>query len=74
MPTRASVGERFFQSMTVSAILKRLKKKLALAAEFHLKHHPQADPDSKVDSPPPTARHPGSPSREFRFSLSALKK
>ncbi|XP_070191920.1 ectopic P granules protein 5 homolog [Littorina saxatilis] len=62
MPARASVGERFFQTMSMSSMLKRMKKKLGELTEFHLKYDPQANTDKKdrKDSP---SRHPSNSSR-----------
>lgn len=37
LPTRASVGERFFRTMSWSSVQKKMKKKLAVAADFHMK-------------------------------------
>ncbi|XP_076447261.1 ectopic P granules protein 5 homolog [Babylonia areolata] len=64
MPKRASVGERFFESMTMSSMLKKLKKKLAEAADYHMKYEPQENP-TKMEDPPSetsTPSHGGSES------------
>ncbi|KAL8604118.1 hypothetical protein ACOMHN_047330 [Nucella lapillus] len=58
MPTRASVGERFFQSLSMSSMLKRLKKKLGEATDLHLKYDPRGDHGDKTQDPPsPSSPH-----------------
>ncbi|XP_041348486.1 ectopic P granules protein 5 homolog isoform X2 [Gigantopelta aegis] len=43
LPQRASVGERFFESMSYSSMLKKMKKRLAEAADYHMNYKPAED-------------------------------
>ncbi len=51
LPQRGSVGERFFESPANVSLIKRMKKRLSEAADFHHKAAAEAD-RCEVDEQP----------------------
>lgn len=50
MPQRASIGEKFFETSGNVTVMKKMKKKLSEASEYHLKIVPEAEERSRSTS------------------------
>ncbi|XP_071084165.1 ectopic P granules protein 5 homolog [Haliotis cracherodii] len=78
LPQRASVGERFFDSMSYSSMLKRMKKRLGEAADYHMYSHTKKDKgnnteDTSGSDEETPQRQPGySSSKEFHQKLARM--
>jgi hypothetical protein len=48
MPQRASVGEKFFDSMSYAPMLKKMKKRLNETVDFHLKIQTESRTDPRT--------------------------
>ncbi|XP_064604344.1 ectopic P granules protein 5 homolog [Liolophura sinensis] len=65
MPQRASIGEKFFESSGNVTMMKKMKKKLSEASEYHLKIVPEAEERSRSFSNTGETEDPDSDLEEF---------
>ncbi|XP_046571414.1 LOW QUALITY PROTEIN: ectopic P granules protein 5 homolog [Haliotis rubra] len=78
LPQRASVGERFFHSMSYSSMLKRMKKRLGEVADYHMYSHSKKDKgdnteDTSGSDEETQERQPGYTStKEFHQKLARM--